>query len=128
MMKTFFITLAALATVIPARAVIILADQFGYPNGPLVGAPTELKPKNPIDIAKDLKAPVLGLYGGADQGIPIDTVDKMREAMRAAKKPGDLIVYPDTPHAFNADYRPSYRKAQAEEGWQRMLSWFQIYL
>jgi carboxymethylenebutenolidase len=96
--------------------------------GPLVGAPTDLRPTNPIDIAKDLKAPVLGLYGGADPGIPIDTVDKMREAMRAAKKPGDLIVYPDTPHAFHADYRPSYRKDKAEDGWQRLLSWFQIYL
>jgi carboxymethylenebutenolidase len=96
--------------------------------GRIVGMPNEMTPKNPIDIAKDLKAPVLGLYGGADQGIPNDTVDKMREAMRAAKKPGDLIVYPDTPHGFHADYRPSYRKAQAEEGWQRLLSWFKIYL
>jgi carboxymethylenebutenolidase len=96
--------------------------------GRLVGMPNEMTPKNPIDIAKDLKAPVLGLYGGADPGIPTDTVDKMRDAMRAAKKPGDLIVYPDTPHAFYADYRPSYRKDQAQEGWQRLLSWFQIYL
>jgi carboxymethylenebutenolidase len=96
--------------------------------GRLVGMPSEMTPKHPIDIAKDLKAPVLGLYGGADDGIPGDTIDKMREAMRAAKKPGDLIVYPDTPHAFNADYRPSYRKDKAEDGWQRMLSWFKIYL
>jgi carboxymethylenebutenolidase len=96
--------------------------------GRLVGMPSEMSPKQPIDIAKDLKAPVLGLYGGADQGIPIDTVDKMRDAMRAAKKPGDLIVFPDAPHAFHADYRPSYRKDQAEEGWQRLLSWFKVYL
>ena len=96
--------------------------------GRLVGMPNEMSPKNPIDIAKDLKAPVLGLYGAADQGIPNDTVDKMRDAMRAAKKPGDLILYPDTPHAFHADYRPSYRKDKAEEGWQRMLSWFKVYL
>ena len=96
--------------------------------GPLAGTPSELKPKNPVDVAKDLKAPVLGLYGGADQGIPIDTVDKMREAMRAAKKPGDIIVYPDTPHGFHADYRPTYRKDKAEEGWQRLQSWFKIYL
>jgi carboxymethylenebutenolidase len=96
--------------------------------GMLAGMPSEMTPKHPIDIAKDLKAPVLGLYGGADQGIPVDTVDRMRDAMRAAKKPGDLIVYPDTPHAFHADYRPSYRKDQAEEGWQRTLSWFKIYL
>ena len=96
--------------------------------GPIVGMPREMTPKHPIDIAKDLKAPVLGLYGGADQGIPSNTVDKMREAIRAAKKPGDLILFPDTPHAFHADYRPSYRKDKAEEGWQRLLSWFQIYL
>src|SRR5258706_9157247 len=96
--------------------------------GRLVGMPSEMTPKHPIDIAKDLKAPVLGLYGGADQGIPTDTTDKMRDAMRAAKKPGDIIVYPDTPHGFHADYRPSYRKDKAEEGWQRLLSWFKIYL
>ena len=61
--------------------------------------------KSVLDVVKDLKAPVLGLYGGADQGIPVETVNKMRDALRAAKKPGDLIVYPDTPHGFNADYR-----------------------
>lgn len=70
---------------------------------------------------------MLGLYGGADQGIPVDTVNKMRDALRAAKKPGDLIVYPDTPHAFNADYRPSYRKEAAEDGWKRLRSWFAVY-
>ena len=63
----------------------------------------------------------------ADQGIPVDTVNKMRDALRAAKKPGDLIVYPDTPHAFNADYRPSYRKEAAEDGWKRLRSWFAVY-
>ena len=96
--------------------------------GRLVGSPSEMTPKHPVDIAKDLKAPVLGLYGGADQGIPTDTVDKMRDALRANKKAGDLIVYPDTPHAFNADYRPSYRKEAAQDAWQRTLSWFKIYL
>jgi carboxymethylenebutenolidase len=83
--------------------------------------------KSVLDVAKDLKAPVLGLYGGADQGIPIDSVNKMRDALRAAKKPGDLIVYPDTPHGFNADYRPSYRKEAAEDGWKRLQSWFAVY-
>jgi carboxymethylenebutenolidase len=73
------------------------------------------------------EAPVLGLYGGADQGIPVDTVNKMRDALRAAKKPGDLIVYPDTPHGFNADYRPSYRKEAADDGWKRLQSWFAVY-
>ena len=96
--------------------------------GRVVGAPSEMTPKHPIDIAKDLRAPVLGLYGGADQGIPVDTVDKMRAAMRANKKAGDLVVYPDAPHAFNADFRPSYRKEAAQDAWQRTLSWFKIYL
>jgi len=83
--------------------------------------------KSVLDVVKDLKAPVLGLYGGADQGIPVDTVNKTRDALRAAKKPGDLIVYPDTPHGFNADYRPTYRKEAAEDGWKRLRSWFTVY-
>jgi carboxymethylenebutenolidase len=83
--------------------------------------------KSVLDVVKDLKAPVLGLYGGADQGIPVDTVNKTRDALRAAKKPGDLIVYPDTPHGFNADYRPSYRKEAADDGWKRLQSWFAVY-
>ena len=83
--------------------------------------------KSVLDVAKDLKAPVLGLYGGADPGIPIDSVNKTRDALRAAKKPGDLIVYPDTPHGFNADYRPSYRKEAADDGWKRLQSWFAVY-
>lgn len=83
--------------------------------------------KTALDVVKDLNAPVLGLYGGADQGIPIDQVNKMRDALRAAKKPGDLIVYPDTPHGFYADYRPSYRKDAAEDGWKRLRSWFVLY-
>ncbi len=83
--------------------------------------------KTALDVVKDLKAPVLGLYGGADPGIPIEAVNKMRDALRAAKKPGDLIVYPDTPHGFNADYRPSYRKEAAEDGWKRLQSWFAVY-
>jgi carboxymethylenebutenolidase len=78
-------------------------------------------------VVKDLNAPVLGLYGGADQGIPIEAVNKMRDALRAAKKPGDLIVYPDTPHGFYADYRPTYRKEAAEDGWTRLRSWFVLY-
>jgi carboxymethylenebutenolidase len=92
--------------------------------GRLTDQPNPLRPKNPVDIAGELKAPVLGLYGAADQGIPLDTVEKMRAALKAANKPGEIVVYPDTPHAFNADYRPSYRKAAAEDGWKRMLAWF----
>ena len=73
--------------------------------------------KSALDAVKDLKAPVLGLYGGADQGIPAESINKMREAMRAANKQGEIVVYPDAPHGFNADYRPSYRKEAAEDGW-----------
>jgi len=92
--------------------------------GRLVGDKTELQPKYPIDLAADIKAPVLGLYGAADQGIPVATVDKMREALKAAGKEAEIVVYPDTPHAFYADYRPSYRKTQAEDGWKRLQAWF----
>ncbi len=86
--------------------------------------PDELHPKHPIDVAASIKAPILGLYGGADQGIPVADVEKMREALKAAGKTAEIIVYPDTPHAFFADYRSSYRKEQAEDGWKRMLEWF----
>ncbi len=92
--------------------------------GRLVGDATELTPRHPIDLVGDLKAPVLGLYGGADQGIPVETVDRMRDACKAAGKTCEMVVYPDTPHAFNADYRPSYRQEAAKDGWTRMLAWF----
>ncbi len=85
---------------------------------------TALQPKHAVDIAGDLKAPVLGLYGGADAGIPNEGVDRMREALRAAGKPCEIHTYPDTPHAFYADYRPSYRQREADDGWRRMLDWF----
>ncbi|MCC7048204.1 MAG: dienelactone hydrolase family protein [Alphaproteobacteria bacterium] len=92
--------------------------------GPIARPATELQPKNPIDLAADIKAPVLGLYGGADQGIPNDTVEKMQAALKAAKKPSEIVLYPDTPHGFHADYRPSYRKDKAEDGWAKALAWF----
>jgi len=92
--------------------------------GRLVGDHDELHPKNPIDLVEELKAPVLGLYGGADTGIPVETVDQMREAAKAAGKEVEFHVYPDAPHAFFADYRPSYRKAEAEDGWKRLQAWF----
>ena len=95
--------------------------------GRLVSQPDALHPKNPIDVVGALKAPVLGLYGGADQGIPVESVEKMRAALKDANKPAEIVVYPDTPHAFFADYRPSYRKEQAEDGWKRMLAWFKKY-
>jgi carboxymethylenebutenolidase len=92
--------------------------------GRLVGQPDELHPKNPIDVVADLKAPVLGLYGAADTGIPVASIDRMRAALKAANKTAEIIVYPDTPHAFHADYRPSYRKEAAQDGWKRLLAWF----
>ncbi|AWN44061.1 dienelactone hydrolase family protein [Methylobacterium durans] len=92
--------------------------------GRLVGDTSTLMPKNPVDLAADLKAPVLGLYGGADQGIPISTIDQMKEACRAAGKTCEFVVYPGAPHAFHADYRPSYRAEPAHDGWQRLQAWF----
>jgi len=85
---------------------------------------TELQPKYPIDLAADLKAPVLGLYGAADTGIPVESIERMRAACKAANKTCEIVIYPDTPHGFNADYRPSYRAEQAKEGWTKMLAWF----
>jgi len=95
--------------------------------GRLIGDSTPLQPKNPIDIVPALKAPVLGLYGGQDQGIPLDTVEKMREALKKAGKSSDIIVYPDAPHGFFADVRDSYRKEAAQDGWKRLLAWFKKY-
>ena len=95
--------------------------------GRLVGEATANTPRHPLDIAATLKAPVLGLYGEKDGGIPLDTVDKMKAALAggsAAAKASEFVVYPDAPHAFHADYRPSYRKGPAEDGWQRALAWF----
>jgi carboxymethylenebutenolidase len=85
--------------------------------------------KTAIDVAPQIKAAVLGLYGGADGGIPNDTVEKMFAALKAAGNTrSEHVIYPDTPHAFNADYRPSYRKVQAEEAWGRMMAWFKLNL
>jgi carboxymethylenebutenolidase len=95
--------------------------------GRLVGDTDELHPKQPVDLAADLKAPVLGLYGGADQGIPQDSVKKMLAAVKEAGKTAEIHVYPNTPHAFLADYRPSYTQEAAEDGWKRMLAWFKQY-
>ncbi|GJE68678.1 dienelactone hydrolase family protein [Methylorubrum podarium] len=92
--------------------------------GRLVGDGSALMPKHPVDVAAELKAPVLGLYGGADQGIPVATIDRMKEACRAAAKTCDFVVFPDAPHAFHADYRPSYRAEPAQEGWKRLQDWF----
>lgn len=95
--------------------------------GRLVSESKPLTPKNPIDIAADLKVPVLGLYGGKDTGIPNDTVEQMRQSLKSGSSGSEIILYPDAPHAFFADYRPSYRKEQAEDGWKRLQAWFKQY-
>ena len=95
--------------------------------GRLVGANNELTPKNPVDLAATMRAPVLGLYGGKDSGIPLDTIEKMKAALATgtpAAKAAQFVVYPDASHAFHADYRPSFRQGPAEDGWKRCLQWF----
>ncbi|MBD2340320.1 dienelactone hydrolase family protein [Calothrix sp. FACHB-156] len=92
--------------------------------GRLVGEATELQPKYPVDIASTLTVPVLGLYGGKDTGIPLDTVEKMRDRLKSSTSKSKIIVYPDAPHAFYADYRPSYREKEAKEGWKQLQAWF----
>jgi carboxymethylenebutenolidase len=95
--------------------------------GKVIGDKDPLHPKHPIDIAADLKAPVLGLYGGQDQGISQDSLEQMKSALASSPAPAakqcEFHVYPDAGHAFAADYRPSYRKADAEDGFQRMHAW-----
>jgi carboxymethylenebutenolidase len=95
--------------------------------GPLGGVPNELRPKTVLEQASDVKVPVLGLYGAADQGIPVADVEKMQAALKAASKPCEIVIYPDTPHGFNADYRPSYRPEAAKDGWMRLQEWFKKY-
>lgn len=95
--------------------------------GRLAGPTDELHPRNPIDIAPALKTPVLGLYGAQDQSIPLASIEQMRAALKAAGNPSEIVVYPDAGHAFNADYRPSYRQGPAEDAWKRMLEWFRRY-
>jgi carboxymethylenebutenolidase len=94
--------------------------------GRLVGPANEFTPKHPSELTEQIKAPVLGLYGGLDTGIPLDTVEAMEKSLKqgsAAAKASEIHVYDNAPHAFHADYRPSYHKAEAEDGWQRMLAW-----
>jgi len=92
--------------------------------GRLTGDKDALHPQQPMDIANTLKAPVLGLYGGADQGIPEEVVEMFRDDLKAAKSKSEIVVYPDAPHGFHADYRPSYRKEPAEDGWKKLQEWF----
>lgn len=85
-------------------------------------------PKDPLDLAAEVACPVLGLYGEADTGIPVADVRKMEAALKGAGKPAEFVVYPGAPHAFFADYRPSYRAEPAKDAWGRALAWFARYL
>ena len=98
--------------------------------GRLVGAANALQPVHPVDVAGRLAGPVLGLYGGQDTGIPLETVNQMKTALAAggvAAKKSEFVVYPDAPHAFHADYRPTFRKDAAVDGWTRALAWFKAH-
>jgi carboxymethylenebutenolidase len=92
--------------------------------GRLTGDATELNPRHPVQVADQLKVPVLGLYGEKDAGIPLDTVEKMREALAKGGSGSEIIVYPAAPHGFHADYRPSYNEGAAKDAWKRTLDWF----
>lgn len=95
--------------------------------GRMEGAATPLTPKQPIDLTPILRAPVLGLYGEADTGIPLASVERMRDALKVgsdAAKASRIVTFADAPHAFHADYRPSYREAAAKDGWKQAMAWF----
>jgi carboxymethylenebutenolidase len=93
--------------------------------GRLTGPTNERTPEQPTDLAGRLRAPVLGLYGAEDAGIPLESVFAMRKELAAARSPSEIVVFPGAPHGFHADYRESYRPMPAEEGWRRMLEWFE---
>ncbi len=98
--------------------------------GRLVGAPSALTPVHPIDVVGRINAPVLGLYGGQDSGIPQESIERMKKALAggsAAGQASQFVVYPQAGHAFHADYRPSYRKDAAEDGWQRCTAWLRAH-
>lgn len=99
--------------------------------GRLVGDADELRPRHPIDLAADINAPVLGLYGEKDSGIPLGTIDRMKAALAKgsdAAKASEFVIYPGASHAFHADYRASYQEDAAKDGWKRTLDWFGKYL
>lgn len=95
--------------------------------GPLDGRTSSIQPQTVLDLIDQIRCPVLGLYGGQDQGIPASQVREAESKARAAGKTVEFIIYPDAPHGFHADYRPSYRQADAEDGWKRLLAWFERY-
>jgi carboxymethylenebutenolidase len=95
--------------------------------GRLVGDQTPLTPKHPVDTAADLKTPVLGLYGAKDGGIPLESVEKMKAALAQGSSKSQFVVYPNSGHAFHADYRPSFVEVDAKDGWNRCLAWFRAH-
>lgn len=94
--------------------------------GRLASPADALHPRQPLDLVGELKAPLLGLYGGQDQGIPLADIERMRAQLSQKQPASQLQLYNDAGHAFYADYRPSYRKAAADDGWQRLLQWFAL--
>lgn len=92
--------------------------------GRLVGQQSELTPRHPVDIAPKLSVPVLGLYGGKDTGIPLDSVEQMKAALAKGNSGSEFVIYDNAPHAFHADYRPSYVESDARDAWQRCVTWF----
>ncbi len=103
--------------------------------GRLEGPTTPLQPQHPLARVEQLKAPVLGLYGAADAGIPNESWQRMQQALRewgekgnAAARQSEFVVYPDTPHAFHADYRPTYREGPARDGWNRAVAWMKRFV
>lgn len=92
--------------------------------GQLAGTVDQKRPRTAIEMAPEVKAPVVGLYGGKDASIPVEQVERMREALNKAGKEFEMVVYPEAGHAFFADYRPNYNEAAAKDGWERLLSWF----
>jgi len=96
--------------------------------GKISGLRNDMTPRHPIDVVDNLHAPVLGLYGGKDDGIPVKEVESMREKLMENSNGSEIIIYPQAPHAFHADYRPSYRRAEAEDGWKRLEAWLKNYL
>ena len=95
--------------------------------GPLGGAPSSIQPETALDMAAKIECPLLGLYGGEDRSIPVDLVRQAEARAKAAHKIVDIHIYPDAPHGFHADYRPSYRQADAEDAWKRAMTWFHRY-
>jgi carboxymethylenebutenolidase len=96
--------------------------------GSLGGKANDTMPRHPLELAREIKVPVLGLYGGKDSGIPLADIDRMRDELKGSGNKSEFVVYAEAGHGFNADFRPdNYRKQDAEDGWKRMLAWFKLW-